>query len=105
MSTGLDASTVTPGRTAPLVSLTTPVNALCARAAAGASASTSATTRVIPICRFIPNLLVTRRSDVWTTVSDECPTKEGDVNGTGRNAGIRDEWYEDERRADGGMTM
>ena len=35
MSTGLAASTVTPGITAPDVSFTVPVNTLCARAAAG----------------------------------------------------------------------
>src|SRR5436853_4059952 len=35
MRTSLDASTVTPGRTAPDVSLTTPAMVLCARAAAG----------------------------------------------------------------------
>src|SRR5215510_2393495 len=38
--TSLEISTVTPGRTAPEVSLTTPAIALCARAEAG-SASTS----------------------------------------------------------------
>src|SRR5205814_6897070 len=38
MSAGLLASTVTPGKTAPVSSLTVPVNALCARAS-GASAS------------------------------------------------------------------
>src|SRR5688500_8365034 len=35
MRTGLAASTVTPGMTAPDVSFTVPVNTLCARAAAG----------------------------------------------------------------------
>src|SRR5262249_60646979 len=35
INTGLDASTVTPGSTAPLVSLMTPEKALCASAATG----------------------------------------------------------------------
>ncbi len=35
ISTGLEASTVTPGSTAPLESLTVPVNALCAAAMDG----------------------------------------------------------------------
>src|SRR5688572_33022364 len=35
MSTSLAASTVTPGSTAPVASLTTPANALCARAVVG----------------------------------------------------------------------
>src|SRR6185295_6331533 len=39
---GLDASTVTPGRTAPDESLTTPVMEACANAAAGISAQTIA---------------------------------------------------------------
>src|SRR5262245_28095152 len=37
ISAGLAASTVTPGRTAPLVSLTTPAIALCAVARAGSA--------------------------------------------------------------------
>jgi hypothetical protein len=45
MSTGLDASTVTPGSTPPLVSLTVPVNPLCAEARAGVRA-TKAPTRI-----------------------------------------------------------
>src|SRR6476620_5413939 len=43
MRTGLAASTVTPGSTAPVASLTTPVNVLCACAAAGTKSSPSAT--------------------------------------------------------------
>src|SRR4051794_31008173 len=43
MRTGLAASTVTPGSTAPVASLTTPVNVLCACAAAGTSSSPSTT--------------------------------------------------------------
>src|SRR5947208_16202097 len=39
MSTSLDASTLTPGRTAPDVSLTTPAIALCAWATAGSTSS------------------------------------------------------------------
>src|SRR3954447_1707004 len=43
MSAGLDASTVTPGSTAPEVSLTTPAMALvCASAAVGSTASSTA---------------------------------------------------------------
>src|SRR5688572_6124319 len=43
MSTGLVASTVTPGSTAPDGSVTTPVMAACANAAAGTSKTTSNT--------------------------------------------------------------
>src|SRR5438128_2303129 len=46
MSAGLDASTVTPGRTAPLGSLTTPARTpVCARAAVGNSARNASATR------------------------------------------------------------
>src|SRR5579872_6307320 len=45
MSTGLDASTVTPGRTAPLVSRTSPEKALCAWLAAGKSTTTAVVIR------------------------------------------------------------
>src|SRR5262249_44684473 len=41
MRTGLAASTVTPGRTAPDVSFTTPAMVLCADATAGASVSSA----------------------------------------------------------------
>src|SRR5258705_11608327 len=47
MSAGLLASTVTPGRTAPVASFTTPANALCARAVAGSARNPSATTHHI----------------------------------------------------------
>jgi hypothetical protein len=42
MRTGLATSTVTPGSTAPLVSLTVPVNELCAYAMAGMPSATAA---------------------------------------------------------------
>src|SRR5437868_10551833 len=44
ISAGLDASTVTPGSTAPDASLTTPVMDACAKAAAGTSTSNNAAT-------------------------------------------------------------
>jgi hypothetical protein len=47
MRTGLLASTVTPGRTAPLVSRTTPLNALCALAAAGSKRRKTADLRTV----------------------------------------------------------
>src|SRR5262245_23950996 len=43
MRTSLDASTVTPGNTAPDASLTTPAMVLCARAAVGSTSNPSAT--------------------------------------------------------------
>src|SRR5437016_6215186 len=46
MSAGLDASTATPGSTPPLESLTRPVMALCADAAAGRNTPTSDTARI-----------------------------------------------------------
>ena len=45
ISTGLAASTVTPGMTAPDVSFTVPVKTLCARAATGSSTSIAANAR------------------------------------------------------------
>src|SRR6266516_3170028 len=49
MSAGLAASTVTPGSTAPVTSLTTPARTpVCALAGAGRSASHASATRVIP---------------------------------------------------------
>src|SRR5439155_5209013 len=45
ISTGLLASTVTPGRTAPVVSFTTPAIALCACAARGRIRQTTTRTR------------------------------------------------------------
>src|SRR5262249_31415054 len=49
ISAGLAASTVTPGSTAPVASLTTPANALCARAVVGSARHASATTNDIAI--------------------------------------------------------
>src|SRR5437667_6028010 len=46
MSAGLATSIVTPGRTAPLVSLTTPAIALCAYADAGAKTSHASAMRI-----------------------------------------------------------
>ena len=51
MSAGLDASTVTPGSTAPDASLTMPAMALvCAHAAAGSSANRAAPKRFVQTC-------------------------------------------------------
>src|SRR5438132_6934585 len=58
MSTSRAASTVTPGSTAPVVSFTTPANALCARAAVG-NASTATSTSSDNSRFFIPTLLNT----------------------------------------------
>src|SRR3954462_547511 len=49
INAGLLASTVTPGSTAPVASLTTPANALCACAVAGSARYTSAATNTIAI--------------------------------------------------------
>ena len=51
MSTGLEASTVTPGSTAPLVSLTTPEKALWADAATGSSRSNANPNRTADLIR------------------------------------------------------
>src|SRR5262249_15016186 len=56
MSAGLLASTVTPGSTAPVVSFTTPANALCACAAAGSASHASATTNDIAIRLLVMQL-------------------------------------------------
>jgi hypothetical protein len=46
MSAGLDASTVTPGRTAPEASRTVPVIDACAKASAGTSTSIASTAAI-----------------------------------------------------------
>jgi hypothetical protein len=53
MSAGLLASTVTPGRTAPLESLTTPAMALCASAGRPARNITRATSHNLATAVFI----------------------------------------------------
>src|SRR5580765_7968023 len=47
MSAGLDASTVTPGITAPVLSFTTPAMALCAQAPDGSNPSEATTMRIL----------------------------------------------------------
>jgi hypothetical protein len=64
INAGLLASTVTPGNTAPEVSLTTPANALCARAVVGianrhASANTDIKIRLLVMP--IPSMAVADR--------------------------------------------
>src|SRR5262245_59926272 len=56
--TGLDASTVTPGRTAPEASRTTPAMVACARAAAGAATSARTKTMHRTVTRRISRLLI-----------------------------------------------
>jgi len=70
MRAGLAASTVTPGRTKPAVSLTTPVIAACARAADGVSSATTRTTRGSTDRRveFSIVVLLTCLCE-WTTIS------------------------------------
>ena len=59
--TGLATSTVTPGSTPPDASLTTPVMAACARAAAGKSSNTDSTaTDRVTTLDIILVLLITR---------------------------------------------
>jgi hypothetical protein len=48
ISTSLAASTVTPGSTAPELSLAVPVIAACAYAAAGAASASAITTNALP---------------------------------------------------------
>ena len=62
ISSGLDASTVTPGSTAPDESLTTPVIDACANAAAGTSAQTS-TSPVLSNARTSPPPLLNHPDD------------------------------------------
>src|SRR2546423_5402804 len=57
ISTGLDASTVAPGSTAPEVSLTVPVIVAWADAAAGATTSTANTTAILARPRITDTLL------------------------------------------------
>jgi hypothetical protein len=66
ISTSLDASTVTPGRTAPDVSFATPVIALCARAADGKQ--TSAAAAVMAASTQLLNL-------IHTSCNNDAPTR------------------------------
>ena len=66
MSTGLDASTVTPGRTAPDVSFTVPVIVAWANAAAGATTVHANTTAILARPR-ISDLLRKRQTDMTKT--------------------------------------
>src|SRR4029450_9796055 len=69
--TGLAASTVTPGRTAPEVSRTTPVIAACANAAAGRSKTTNRAPTDRRAKIHIVFLLFFSRED-RVCASDEC---------------------------------
>src|SRR5436305_5431310 len=60
MSAGLAASTVTPGRIAPVVSFTTPANALCACALVGSASTTAKAHTAHNILLIMPNLLQSR---------------------------------------------
>src|SRR5262245_34693266 len=69
IKTGLAASTVTPGSTAPVASFTTPANALCARAAVGSASSAASMptdTSVLLIIR--PPLLAPKASGYNTAM-------------------------------------
>ena len=64
ISAGLDASTVTPGSTAPVSSLTMPMNALCARATPGNSVSTVSARNSAPRTRALLIPLTSRNNPV-----------------------------------------
>src|SRR5262245_8741371 len=75
MRTELDASTVTPGSTAPDASLTTPVIAACANAAAGRSKTTTRATAVLRASvsiAFLLNVGGIAPQDRWTPKRYEC---------------------------------
>src|SRR5262245_14126611 len=80
MRTSLDASTVTPGNTAPDVSLTTPAIVLCARAAVGSTKIPSATKIVaaIPLLAMPYLLTVNCQAEIRTCPTRLIPTKKGD---------------------------
>src|ERR1044071_5776392 len=65
INTGLAASTVTPGSTAPEVSFTTPVMEACAIAAAGTSTAATSPARILPILRIdLPPCLHSTQPDL-----------------------------------------
>src|SRR5688572_8361056 len=73
MSTSLAASTVTPGRTAPELSLTSPAMVACAHAAAGINVTSAATTTIhVPrrfvIGVFLPGLLTETPALHWAVI-------------------------------------
>src|SRR3954467_2610022 len=66
MSTGLLASTVTPGSTAPVASLTIPANALCARAVDGSARQTSTAVAIakrLLVMRILPHSKVNKTTE------------------------------------------
>src|ERR1051326_8504225 len=87
MSTGLDTSTVTPGRTAPDVSFTTPVidaSTPCADANAGASAAIANTTNNRTTPRIVRPPSLTQQVIVFGSsamrMTKNCYTKTGFEN-------------------------
>src|SRR3954469_11992635 len=71
MRAGLDASTVTPGRTAPVESRTTPEIVACARAIAGTISAISAPTATIRTCfRIRPSMPRAYERATTLTVTD-----------------------------------
>src|SRR2546422_9089263 len=71
MSAGLAASTVTPGSTAPLSSLTTPAMELCANEIAGNSTSAATTAAPMSALRIERMMRTSRREPTPQTVTPE----------------------------------
>src|SRR5256885_17117081 len=85
MRTGLAASTVTPGSTAPDVSLTTPVNELCAWATLGPTRSRPNATKNAPTLRAA--CLAISQSFPLICCPRRVSRKTGSKNGCDQNAG------------------
>src|SRR5882672_11759938 len=77
IKTGLAASTVTPGSTAPDVSRTTPVMAACAYAAAGNSKKPTTIAAAFETSLFIAPLL-DRRGQLLSSRAERRPVPNGD---------------------------
>jgi hypothetical protein len=95
MSAGLDASTVTPGSTAPDASRTSPLIAACANAAAGSS---SASTNTSPIFFIICTPISTVYGSLEKDRTPILRCNVGNINGGRRQSGtLRHRDYEGAR--------
>src|SRR5215467_4364996 len=97
MRTGLAASTVTPGRTAPNVSFTTPAIVLCADATAGTSVSNA---RPMPIrTQTNPRMITPLPEPSGRKVTHEC-----DADDAAHPARARAECKDNREQSQGGRN-
>src|SRR4051812_25161709 len=96
MSTGLLASTVTPGSTAPVASFTTPANALCARAVDGsarkASTAVAIAKRVLVMRILLDRESTNRQRGYLTDTTESKMERHGKARGRDRFRKVGSTW-------------